>query len=648
MNTLTYKTYFDKVYGCFLGKCIGGTAGGPAEGRKELLDYPLDESLLHKALPNDDLDLQIMWLELIEEYGFAIDERDMAKAFYDKVPYGPGEYAVFEKNYARGIYPPLSGRFNNRYYKDGMGCPIRSEIWACLFPGDAALCEKYARMDGSLDHEKDSIDAEVFLATIETALFFTNDLRGTMDMAIARVPDGKLKQVLTDTVRYYDEGMDWKKARGFLLKHYGHADCTNMYENLGFTLIALLWGHGDFRETIRLGLACGYDTDCICASAASILGILRGADKLLGEDGMTDTGLCIEVQTRRHTGSIRDLARDVCAAGIAYTDAKTTITDVPTDETILRSADAKPIPVTPRARTFTVQAVYDGDPIVAPGMPLHCTIRVQSHLMTAEAVRIALCPSEGIRISPAAMETMIGAGETVAIDCVVKAADDCVVLSQQNLITVEISGPFGLYTDTFGAIGCEVWQMYGPYLANNQDLTHIPPHESYGRGFVIPDGVSFDDVVREYHLGGVADIDRAFVDESEPFVAIPDDGSAECVPEPVYVGEDLFDLSEKSPYQGPYVAYLTRQLYSPAERKVEIAVGHTAPFKLWVNGTLVGTDHGTKWWTVENRHFHVTLHEGENVVILKCAKLSAHASYSLIYRIDGGRWRQFTDLGTIL
>ena len=213
---------------------------------------------------------------------------------------------------------------------------------------------------------------------------------------------------------------------------------------------------------------------------------------------------------------------------------------------------------------------------------------------------------------------------------------------------MEISGAFDTYTDTFGAIGCEVWKMYGPFLANNQDLTHIPPHESYGRGFVIPDGVFFDDVVREYHLGGVADIDRAFVDESEPFTAIPDDGRAECVPETVYVGEDLFDLAEKAPYEGPYVAYLTRRLYSPAERKVEIAVGHTAPFKLWVNGALIGEDRGTKWWTLENRHFHVTLQEGENTVILKCAKLSDHASYSLIFRIDGGRWRQFTDLGTIL
>ena len=98
---LAYADYYDKVYGCFLGKCIGGTAGGPAEGRKELLDFPLNEELLHKCLPNDDLDLQILWLELIETKGFDITARDMADEFYQKVPYGPGEYAYFQKNYAR-------------------------------------------------------------------------------------------------------------------------------------------------------------------------------------------------------------------------------------------------------------------------------------------------------------------------------------------------------------------------------------------------------------------------------------------------------------------------------------------------------------------------------------------------------------------
>ena len=109
MKTITYHDYYDRVYGCFLGKCIGGTAGGPAEGRKELLDYPLDEAILHTALPNDDLDLQILWLEVIEEKGLFFTARDLAQSFYDNVPYGPGEYAYFKKNFGRGIMPPVSG-----------------------------------------------------------------------------------------------------------------------------------------------------------------------------------------------------------------------------------------------------------------------------------------------------------------------------------------------------------------------------------------------------------------------------------------------------------------------------------------------------------------------------------------------------------
>ena len=315
---LAYADYYDKVYGCFLGKCIGGTAGGPAEGRKELLDFPLNEELLHKCLPNDDLDLQILWLELIETKGFDITARDMADEFYQKVPYGPGEYAYFQKNYARGIFPPLSGRFNNRYYKNGMGCPIRAEIWACFFPGADAIRQRYVEMDGSLDHERDSIDAEIFLATLESELFFSHDLRRAIETALDGVPEKtKLRGAVRDTLQWYDAGHDWKLTRGLILRNYGHADCTNLYQNIGFVLLALLYGGEDFRETIRLGLACGYDTDCICATAASVLGIIRGAKRLLGEDGMSDSGLAIGVGTNRKSGSIATLARDVCAVGIS-------------------------------------------------------------------------------------------------------------------------------------------------------------------------------------------------------------------------------------------------------------------------------------------------------------------------------------------
>ena len=52
------KTLYDKIYACWLGKNIGGTLGGPVEGRMQVLDLTWYPVLSDKgALPNADLDL---------------------------------------------------------------------------------------------------------------------------------------------------------------------------------------------------------------------------------------------------------------------------------------------------------------------------------------------------------------------------------------------------------------------------------------------------------------------------------------------------------------------------------------------------------------------------------------------------------------
>ena len=646
-KTLSYETYFDKVYGCFLGKCIGGTAGGPAEGRKELLDFPLNEELLHRALPNDDLDLQILWLELIERAGFDITARDMGREFYDKVPYGPGEYAYFQKNFERGIYPPLSGTYNNRYYQNGMGCPIRSEIWACLFPGRKELLRPFVEMDGCLDHARDPIDAEQFLAALECDLFFTDELRPAVERAAAGIPEGRFRRLVYDVLRLRDEGADWKFARGTILRHYGHADCTNLYENMGFTLIALLWGEGDFRETIRVGLACGYDTDCICATAASALGLIRGAKRLLCGDGMSDTGLVIGVGTRRQNCSVEEFSRSVCAAGLAASarfDGATAITDAPAEAI----AAAARVPDEKRTPAVTVEAVYAGAPVLSPDAPTSLKVALVSHLPTDTEARVRVTPPAGVTFAPETAVVKLPAGGRREIDCRAALAPDATALCQKNIFTVTLDGDFGELKDDFGLVGCDIWYRYGPFLQNIKDISFLPPHEKYSPHLPIAEGEVAYDVKREYHLGGVADIDRAFVPEAEPFTAIAGDGRAETIPERVVLREDLFDLAEIQPYEGPHIDYLWRKLLSPEAREVEIAVGHTAPFKLWVNGKYVGGSDKTKWWTLENMHFTVPFVKGENTIILKCAQQSDHAKFSLIYRVAGGHWRQYADFVSVL
>ena len=141
---LGYKEYFDRVYGCWLGKCIAGTIGAPYEGMKELLEFEYDPSMIANMLPNDDLDLQILWLDVLEKKGTSFTSDDLAEVFLNCCPYAPGEYAVFKSNYSLGIHPPLCGQFNNRYYIEGMGSPIRSEIWACVAAGNPKLASTFA------------------------------------------------------------------------------------------------------------------------------------------------------------------------------------------------------------------------------------------------------------------------------------------------------------------------------------------------------------------------------------------------------------------------------------------------------------------------------------------------------------------------
>ena len=67
---LTFKAYKDKVRACWLGKNIGGTLGAPFEGWRGVFDVDYyTHDLSAGVLPNDDLDLQLVWLNAAERYG---------------------------------------------------------------------------------------------------------------------------------------------------------------------------------------------------------------------------------------------------------------------------------------------------------------------------------------------------------------------------------------------------------------------------------------------------------------------------------------------------------------------------------------------------------------------------------------------------
>ena len=53
----------ERINACWVGKNIGGTLGTPYECRQEILDIQGFASSPGEPLPNDDLDLQLVWLQ---------------------------------------------------------------------------------------------------------------------------------------------------------------------------------------------------------------------------------------------------------------------------------------------------------------------------------------------------------------------------------------------------------------------------------------------------------------------------------------------------------------------------------------------------------------------------------------------------------
>ena len=299
---LTYSQYRDKVRACWLGKNIGGTLGAPFECIRGVYDidyYTHDLSL--GVLPNDDLDLQLLWLNAAEAYGKNLTAAELGEYWISYVSADWSEYGAGQNNLRYGLQPPISGWYKN-HNKDSCGCFIRSELWACLAPGHPEIAVKYAREDAICDHADEGMYAEIFCAALQSAAFVESDREKLMSAALSFIPsDCAIAQVAATAKACYSSGMDWKQARKTILQKFpGSFGLLQEYSpfgvktsppeadepagklgydapsNIGLMLLGWYYGEGDFSRSICIAAGCCEDGDCTAGTLGAVLGILHG------------------------------------------------------------------------------------------------------------------------------------------------------------------------------------------------------------------------------------------------------------------------------------------------------------------------------------------------------------------------------------
>ena len=276
---MQYSEYRARVSGCYTGKAVGGTLGMPFEGNRETRVLTGYTPVPTEMVANDDLDLQVVNLELIRQNGLPVNRRHLSELWNHMQDAGPDEYGPARWNVALKRYAPLCGYFCNHFYA-GMGAAIRSELWACLAPGDPDLAVRLAREDACTDHYDDGVDACMFLTAVESAAFVESDARRLIRIGLSYIPqNGRLAQGIRDSMVYIDNLGDPYKAREAMLKKYIVQNWTDVTINLCIIVISWLYACGrertaDFDKALCTAGGLGYDTDCTCATLGSILGII--------------------------------------------------------------------------------------------------------------------------------------------------------------------------------------------------------------------------------------------------------------------------------------------------------------------------------------------------------------------------------------
>lgn len=270
----------DRLYAGWLSQLIGAAIGTMVEGYTsenlyrtygEVTDY-----LRRPGTYNDDITFELAFLRAFSEKGYEVTSREIALAWIELIPSGWSAEEIALRNIRMGIFPPMSGRYDNPY-NEWIGAQMRGGICGMAAPGDAYQAARLAWLDGEVSHANNGILGEVFNAVLTSLAFVDEDVHHLVETAISLIPkDSEYYSVICfayDCCRTYE---DWHDALAACEQRYRKYNWIHAYPNACCEIFALWYGGGDYEETLKIITMCGYDVDCNAAMIMPVLAIQKG------------------------------------------------------------------------------------------------------------------------------------------------------------------------------------------------------------------------------------------------------------------------------------------------------------------------------------------------------------------------------------
>lgn len=344
---------FDKMRGMWVGQLIGNAAGQPTEGLfsssspDPAPSVPWQLKQIWDA--DDDTDIEYMALDILGTYGFDSNSCQIAGQWLDHMT-ADGIYVANKQAWhlmLDGHVPPETGSrtYNEHWYS--IDAQIGTEVLGAISPGLPQTASDLAGRFGQVTNSGFAVHAAQFYAAMYANAFFEpNNMVELVLKGLEAIPSSsRTSEVITDVLNWYledasDDELDWRATRQKLYEKYQgagsfgrHYNWVESTINTGATVLALLYGEGDFKQTVQIAVLAGWDCDCNPATAGGLLGIVHGFSGLPRD--LTDPTICGNVYMNVHRPGLPDPT-----VGVPQYEAVTTIalrTLVLAQENILRN-----------------------------------------------------------------------------------------------------------------------------------------------------------------------------------------------------------------------------------------------------------------------------------------------------------------------
>jgi ADP-ribosylglycohydrolase len=292
----------DRIRGAWAGKIIGVVTGCPFEFRYcgEIYEGSIEHDMpTSSALFQDDLYVNMAFLEVLEDMGPDATMQDFAKRFRDS------KFGLYHANLAArrnlllGIEAPRSGSPPWNMHADDIDFQIEADFIGLVCPALPKSASDIAFRVGPIMNYGDGVYGGVFVANLYSQAFMLDDRVKVIKRALLSLPPESDYRKCIETVleNFEKNSKDWRACWHDVQKKWDKLDwCPggmgspfniDAKINGAYVAMGILYGNMDPYKTVEISTRCGQDADCNPSTALGVISAMKGYSSL-PEEWRTD------------------------------------------------------------------------------------------------------------------------------------------------------------------------------------------------------------------------------------------------------------------------------------------------------------------------------------------------------------------------